>query len=104
MVASVKKLEHDILVQIDDAIKSAHGSYARIGATRQARDYAEAALAAEQKKLAGIHNTDGAKSRGRQSLAIGTMTNPDISWFQFSLECNRTAMTGSVNFHGILSQ
>jgi outer membrane protein len=47
----LKKLEQDIMVQIDNAIKLAQANYERVGATRKAREYAEAALAAEQKKL-----------------------------------------------------
>lgn len=48
---SLKKLEQDIMVQIDNALKLAQANYERVGATRKAREYAEAALAAEQKKL-----------------------------------------------------
>jgi outer membrane protein TolC len=48
---SLKKLEQAIMVQIDNAIKLAQANYERVGATRKAREYAEAALAAEQKKL-----------------------------------------------------
>jgi len=51
VMIGVKKIEQDIMVQIDNAIKLAQSNYERIGATRQAREYAEAALAAEQKKL-----------------------------------------------------
>ncbi|MEY4384886.1 MAG: Outer rane efflux protein BepC precursor [Verrucomicrobiota bacterium] len=47
----LKKLEQDIMIQIDNAIKLAQSNYERISATRKAREYAEAALAAEQKKL-----------------------------------------------------
>jgi outer membrane protein TolC len=47
----VKKLEQDILVQIDDAVKLARTNFERVDATKQARLYAEAALEAEQKKL-----------------------------------------------------
>ena len=47
----VKKLEQDILVQIDDAVKLAKTNFERVDATKQARLYAEAALEAEQKKL-----------------------------------------------------
>jgi outer membrane protein TolC len=47
----MKLLEQDIMIQIDNAIKLAQANYERIGATREAREYAEAALAAEQKKL-----------------------------------------------------
>jgi len=48
---ALKKLEQDIMIQIDNDIKLAQANYERIEATRQAREYAEAALAAEQKKL-----------------------------------------------------
>jgi len=48
---SLKALERDIMVQIDDAIRQAQSSYERVAATRKAREYAEAALEAEQKKL-----------------------------------------------------
>jgi outer membrane protein len=39
------------MVSIDNAIKLAQSNYERIEATRKASEYAEAALAAEQKKL-----------------------------------------------------
>jgi outer membrane protein len=47
----LKKLEKDIMVQIDDAIKQAQTNFERVEATKQARLFAEAALDAEQKKL-----------------------------------------------------
>jgi HAE1 family hydrophobic/amphiphilic exporter-1 len=47
-----KKLEQDILVQIDIAVKSAQSYFKRLNATRAARVFAEAALEAEQKKFA----------------------------------------------------
>jgi len=51
MLLGVKKLEQDIMVSIDDAIKLAKASFQRMQATREAREYAQAALEAEQKKL-----------------------------------------------------
>ena len=51
LVLAVKGLEQSIMVQIDDAIKLAKASYERIKATRESREYSEAALEAEQKKL-----------------------------------------------------
>jgi len=48
---SLKKLEQDIMAGIDNFIKLAQANYERIEATRKASEYAEAALAAEQKKL-----------------------------------------------------
>jgi outer membrane protein TolC len=50
-VLTLKKMEQDIMIQIDNAIKLAQSNYERIDATRKAREYAEAALAAEEKKL-----------------------------------------------------
>ena len=47
----LQKLKQQIMVQIDDAIKQAQTSFQRVGATRQAREFAETALDAEQKKL-----------------------------------------------------
>jgi outer membrane protein TolC len=47
----LKRLEQDVLVQIDDAARLARTNFERIDATRQARQYAEAALVAEEKKL-----------------------------------------------------
>jgi outer membrane protein TolC len=48
---TTKKLEQDVMVQIDDAIKAAQTTFERVGATHQAKLYAEAALDAERKKL-----------------------------------------------------
>lgn len=47
----VKKLEQDIMVQIDNDLKQAQTNFERVDATKQARLYSEAALEAEQKKL-----------------------------------------------------
>ena len=46
-----KKLEQDILVQIDIAVKAADTHFKRLSATRSARVFAQAALEAEQKKF-----------------------------------------------------
>jgi outer membrane protein TolC len=46
-----KKLEQDILVQVDIAVKAADSHFHRLDATRSARVFAEAALQAEQKKF-----------------------------------------------------
>lgn len=48
---ALKKIEQDIMGGIDNFIKLAQANYERIEATRKASEYAEAALAAEQKKL-----------------------------------------------------
>ena len=51
LVLSLKKLEQMIMVQIDNDIKQAESSFQQVAATRTAREYAAAALDAEQKKL-----------------------------------------------------
>ena len=48
---TLKKLEQTIMVQIDNDIKQAESSFQQVAATRTAREYAAAALDAEQKKL-----------------------------------------------------
>ena len=48
----LKQLEQNIMVQIDDAVKQVQSAWESVGATKQARIYAEAALDAEQKKYA----------------------------------------------------
>ena len=48
----LKQIEQNILVEIDNAVKQAQSDYESVGATRQARIYAEAALDAEQKTYA----------------------------------------------------
>lgn len=51
LILLLKDLEQSIMAEIDDAVNLARTSYDRVDATREAREYAEAALAAEQKKL-----------------------------------------------------
>jgi outer membrane protein TolC len=51
LLLQLKKLEQNIMVQIDNAVKAAQTSYEQLEATRQAREFAQAALEAEQKKL-----------------------------------------------------
>ncbi len=46
-----KRLEQQIMVQVDDAVKLIRSSFERVEATRAARAFAQEALAAEQKKL-----------------------------------------------------
>jgi outer membrane protein TolC len=47
----LKKAEQDVLVQVADLVNRVQSRFTQIGSTHQARVYAEAALAAEQKKL-----------------------------------------------------
>lgn len=50
-VITVKKWERDIMKAVDDDIQTARSDYEQVLATRAAREYAELALDAEQKKL-----------------------------------------------------
>jgi len=51
LVLTLKKLEQTIMVQIDNDIGAARASFEAVAATRLAREYAAAALDAEQKKF-----------------------------------------------------
>lgn len=53
----MKDKEQEIMAEIDDAVKFAKVSYRRVAATRTAREYAEAALEAEEEKLANGKST-----------------------------------------------
>lgn len=50
LLLGLKKLEQSVMVQIDNAVKSARASWEGAEASKQARIFAEAALDAEQKK------------------------------------------------------
>jgi outer membrane protein TolC len=52
LLLGLKKLEQNVMVQIDNAVKSARSSWEGAEASKQARIFAEAALDAEQKKYA----------------------------------------------------
>ena len=54
---SLKKLEQEILVEIDNSVAQAKSNFERIGATRQASEFAAAALEAGQKKLENGRST-----------------------------------------------
>jgi len=47
----MKRLEQNVLVQVDTASKTVESHYKRVTATRNARQYAESALNVEQKRL-----------------------------------------------------
>jgi outer membrane protein len=81
LVLTLKKLEQGIMVQIDNDIKQAVSNFERVDATRKAREYAEDALAAEQKKLENGKSTtfevlrlqrDLTAARGSEIQALAT--------------------------------
>jgi outer membrane protein len=53
----LRQFRQQIMVGIHDAIQQAESSFQRVGATRAARQFAEEALAAEEKKLANGKST-----------------------------------------------
>lgn len=46
-----KKLEQTVLIEVDNAVKAVESAFQRVTSTRQARQFAETALQAEQEKL-----------------------------------------------------
>ncbi len=53
----VRQFEEQVLREISDAVHTARSGYERVGLTRRARELAEAALKAEEQKLAGGKST-----------------------------------------------
>lgn len=71
-VLQLKQFEQNVLVEIDNAVKTAQSDYESVDATRQARIYAEAALDAEQK-----------------TYAVGKATTFEVLQYQNSLTAAR---------------
>jgi len=63
-ILQAQQLEQSLLVNIDDAITTAQSSFQQIESTRKAREYAEEAWRAEQKKL------DNGKSTSFEVLSL----------------------------------
>lgn len=58
LILKFKQTEQSIMIQIDNDIRAVESAAEKIKATRQAREYAEAALDAEQKKLESGKSTN----------------------------------------------
>ncbi len=50
-VLRLNRLQQDIITEVDNTVKTVQYTYQQVGATRKAREFAEAALAAETKRL-----------------------------------------------------
>ena len=74
LLLRLKQLEQNIMVEIDNAVKTAQSNYESVQATRQARIYAEAALDAEQK-----------------TYAVGKATTFEVLTYQNNLTTARSA-------------
>ncbi len=81
LVLTVKQLEQTIMITIDNDIGVIRANYDQVQATRAAREYEEAALDAEQKKLESGKSTtytvlqvqrDLTTARGNEILALDT--------------------------------
>lgn len=92
LVLTLKQLEQNILIQIDNDIGTIRANYDQAQATRSAREYEEAALDAEQKKLESGKSTtytvlqvqrDLTNARGNEIQALDTY-NKSLS--QLSLD------------------
>lgn len=91
-VLALKKLEQNIMVQIDNDIGTVRANYDQVQATRTAREYEESALDAEQKKLESGKSTtytvlqvqrDLTTARGNE---IQALDNYNKSLSQLSLD------------------
>lgn len=72
----LKRLEQGIMIEIDNAIKIAQSNFERVQATRQATEFAQAALDAEQKKLENGKSTSFVVLRLQRDLT--TVSSDEI--------------------------
>jgi outer membrane protein TolC len=102
-VLSLKKLERDIMTAVDNDMGQAQSSYEQVSATKAAREYAAAALDAEQKKLDSGKSTtytvlqmqrDLTAARGAEIQALDTY-NKALS--QLSLDEGTTLQRLNIN-------
>jgi outer membrane protein TolC len=103
VVLTLKKLEQGIMIQIDNDIGTLRANYDAVQATRQARQYEESALDAEQKKLESGKSTtytvlqvqrDLTTARGNEIQALDTY-NKSLS--QLSLDEGSTLQRLGIN-------
>ena len=103
LLLTLKKLEQTIMVEIDNDIKQAESSFKQVAATRTAREYAAAALDAEQKKLESGKSTtytvlqmqrDLTTARGNE---IQALDNYNKSLAQLSLDEGSTLQRLAIN-------
>jgi HAE1 family hydrophobic/amphiphilic exporter-1 len=103
LVLTLKKLEQTIMTTIDNDIQQAQSSYQQVAATRAAREYAAAALDAEQKKFESGKSTtytvlqmqrDLTTARGNE---IQALDNYNKALSQLSLDEGSTLQRLSIN-------
>ena len=99
---ALKKLEQDIMIEIDNAVKLALANYERVAATREARAYAEAALAAEQKKLESGKSTSFVVLRLQRDLTAARADEISaLVQYRRSLALLAQAEGSTLDRHGI---
>jgi outer membrane protein TolC len=81
----LKKAEQEVLVQIADSVNRVQSRYSQVGSTRKARTFAEAALAAEQKKF-----ENGLSTSFFVLQAQGVLTTAQTAEVQALTDYNRT--------------
>ncbi len=102
-VLSVKAKEDGILIEIDNDVITAKASYERVDATRAAREYAGAALEAEQKKLESGKSTSFFVLQLQRDLTaalsaeIGALADYNISLAALALAEGSTLERRSIN-------
>ncbi len=105
-VLTLKKLEQTIMIQIDNDIGTVRANYDQVQATRAARQYEEAALDAEQKKLESGKSTtytvlqvqrDLTTARGNE---IQALDNYNKSLSQLSLDEGSTLDRLGIDING----
>jgi outer membrane protein TolC len=100
---ALRQLEQSVLIQIENAIAVVNTSFQRVSATREARMYAEAALEAEQKKLASGKSTSFEVLRLQRDLTtarsaeIRALADYNIALAQLALSEGTTLERRQVN-------
>jgi outer membrane protein TolC len=88
----LKQKEQNILVQIDNAVKLVQSDFQRVDATKAAREFAQDALAAEQKKLENGKSTNFEVLRLQRDLTtarfaeVQALANYNVDLAQLSLD------------------
>lgn len=104
-IERVKQLEQVIMVEIDNAIKTSRTNLERIESTRKAREFAELALDAEQKKLAAGKSTSFQVLQLQKDLTTAR-TEEIRALTDYNKTLSRIALAegGSLDRHGLNMQ
>jgi hypothetical protein len=85
-------MEQNIMLQIEDTVRLAQTNFERVGATKEARQFAEAALQAEQTKLENGKSTSFLRASTSTRLDCGPFGgNPGFGGLQQGAGATRIA-------------